>query len=109
MIKHLEIKSYQYGDISVTVKIDYDNQKISLVEKEWNSPNIQNKKWVFADRGLDFKNGWLNILTAMKYAIEQSFMELESYNKMKAKEKMDSVEAVLTKATEIVKNKSKKK
>jgi hypothetical protein len=111
MIKHTEIKSYEYGDIKVAVKIDYDNSLVSLIEKGNNLPGMAwgDKKWLFSSRGPDYKNGWLNILTAMRYAIEKSFDELESYNKMKAKEKMNGVEAVLTKATELVKNKSKKK
>ena len=87
MIKHLEVKSYEYGDVSVTVKIDYDNQKISLVERnnDYKGSSWTDKRWLFSQRGPDFKNGWLNVLTAMRFAIEKSFDELETYNKMKAK------------------------
>lgn len=33
MIKHLELKTYEYYDIKVTVEINYDRKEISLVEK----------------------------------------------------------------------------
>lgn len=118
MIKHLEIKSYEYGDVKVKVEINYDMNTVSLLENctkphlhdpAYNSSceNNKAKKYIFAGRGPEFKNGWLNILSGIEYAVDQAFTELVEYKKMKEKEKIESVEAVLMKATELVKSEKK--
>lgn len=54
MKKNLEIITYEYKGIKVTVKIDYDRGIISLVERA--EQGYKPKKWVFADRGLEYLN-----------------------------------------------------
>ncbi len=106
MDKHLEIKTYIYGGIRVMVKIDYDANQVSLIDRA----DLNNhKKWIFAGREPEFLNGWINILDAMKYAMEESFGELTKYLKAKEKEREEMVEAVLIEASGIVKERSKKK
>jgi hypothetical protein len=87
MIKHLEIKTYEYCGISVTVKIDYNDDTISLVERKLD--NYVKKEWIFINRGLEFMGSWIEILDAMKYAIEEAQKELEQYKRDKMKEKED--------------------
>ena len=112
MKKHLEIKTYTFFDINVMVAINYDRNEISLIERTNtnNKYNLQDpfeaKKWVFSNRKLEFMNSWLNILSAMSYAVDEAKKELHEYNEKVKKEKNDMVEAVLTEATEIVKKKS---
>lgn len=106
MIKHLEVKTYEYCDVRVTVKIDYNDSTISLVERELD--NYVNKKWVFVGRGLEYMNGWQTILDAMKYAIEESSKELKAYQDAKLKEKSDMVCEALDIATDIIKKKDDK-
>lgn len=77
MKKNLEIITYEYKGIKVTVKIDYDRGIISLVERA--EQGYKPKKWVFADRGLEYLNSWKNILLAMEYAIQQSEQLLSEY------------------------------
>lgn len=69
--KHKVLKSYLYKGISVMVQIDFDKEKISLLENA-----MTPKKWVFADREIDYMSGWQNILDAMKHAIKCATSEL---------------------------------
>lgn len=77
-MKHLEIRTIEHKGIKVTIKIDYDRGTASLVEENgitdfpW-----RNKMWVFADRGLEYMNGWQNILEAMQVAVKECKKELE--------------------------------
>lgn len=71
--KLTQVKTYTFNDIDVTVKIDFYNNQISLV----NSLNYQPKQYVFVERGVEFMNGWLNILEAMKSAIKEAKKEYE--------------------------------
>lgn len=107
MIKHLEIKTYEYCGVNVTAKIDYDCKTISLVESEIHKGYAE-KKWLFSNRGLEFVKGWENVLLAMNYAIGESSNELKNYLDMKEKEKHDEVTEVLLTATDMVKNRSYK-
>lgn len=108
MIKHIEIKTYEFYDIRVMVEINYDTKQISLIERAVeNHPNypFRIKKWVFTARGLEYMNGWRNVLTAMNYAIDEAEKELTEYLKMKEKENQDLVTDVLMKATDLVNQK----
>lgn len=109
MIKHLEVKTYEYCGISVTVSIDYDRSVISLMERNTSPRGWDVKKWVFAERGLDFMNGWQTILDAMKYAVEESAKELKGYKDARLKEKSEDVMNALDIASEIIKNKNGKR
>lgn len=103
--KHLEIKTYIACDVDVTVQIDYDNKTISLVEetKEMGMPKYYKKSWVFTGRGLEFMQGWENILDAMKYAIKQASKELADYLKEVDKAKNDQACEILDLATDLIK------
>ena len=64
--KHLELVTYYHKGVGVTVEINYDAGTISILEKG------QAKKWIFAGRQIEYMNGWLDILEAMKLAIEEA-------------------------------------
>ena len=68
-----EIYAFKHNDITVFVKIDYVNNKISLMEKNQRGCNgwLQ-KQWLFAERGVEYMNGWLGILEAMQEAIKDA-------------------------------------
>ena len=74
MNKIKETVEFIHKDIKVYVKIDYINNKISLVEPKWNllSWKFQRKQWLFNERWVEYMKGWLNILDAQKYAIEEA-------------------------------------
>lgn len=75
MKKHLEIKTIEHKGIKVIVEINYDLGQVSLVEPIMNQ--FQDKRWIFAKRSLDYMNGWLNIIDAMKFAITEAKKDLE--------------------------------
>lgn len=89
MIKHIEVKSIEYGDVKVYIRLDYDSGTVDLVEPVWSKDQEYKKKeWVFVGRGLEYMNGWLNIMEAMKKArvTQQSFLSrLKSTMKPRAR------------------------
>ena len=85
----LTIKTYKYGDISIQVKIDFEENEITILDGKRNP-----KQWIFSKRGLAFMQGWLNILEAMKYAVTEAGKELEAYQVEKAEERGEVLEAV---------------
>ena len=95
MKKHIEIKTYSYGDIKVSVKTDYDKKEVSLVRAK----NIMNgipsdwekMEYIFIGRGVEYRNGWLNVIRGIEYAINQAFDELQKYIDDTQKEKLESV------------------
>ena len=86
VMKHLEIKSYRYNDISIKVKIDFEDGTISLIEKD--AP----KQWVFAKRELEYMEGWRQILAAMENAINHAEKELTDYQNAIQTRMMETVD-----------------
>lgn len=80
-IKHFEIKAYEHEGVKVCVQIDYDNKMVSLVEEERNSVprRYKTKQWIFANRQIEYMEGWQNIFDAMKYAIAQATKQLKAH------------------------------
>lgn len=75
----LTIKKYEFSDGTVIrVKVDFENNKVSLVDK-----NGSNTKFLFAERGVEYMNGWVNILGAMQYAIRAARDELTAWQEAK--------------------------
>lgn len=79
MQKHLEIKTIEHKGIKVVLKLDYEAGTASLVDLLHANGDTQStpKKWVFAGRGLEYMNGWLNILDAMTVAVKECKKDLE--------------------------------
>lgn len=69
---------YEYKGINVAVDIDLENKQISLVDRPTKGMQWQPKEWLFAERSLEYMNGWLLILDAMKHAISEAKKELEA-------------------------------
>jgi hypothetical protein len=65
-----EIICYQEGDVKVFVEIDYAYNLISLVEPGATTNIFIGKQYLFKNRGVEFMNGWLNVLEVMKNAIK---------------------------------------
>lgn len=70
--------------VDVAVFIDYKKGIITLVDgtsvSELNVP-LSPKKWVFADRGVEYMAGWCDILDAMKEAVVAAKDRLNVYQK----------------------------
>lgn len=74
-------KVYAYGDRMVGVRIDYRKEQISLIDG-----NSEPERYVFAERGVEDMDGWLDILKAVEYAITKARGELQSYLDERTKE-----------------------
>lgn len=113
--KYLEVKGYKYIGIEILVKIDYEKGNISFVESIphgiFIEPNYRfvDKKWLFANRGLEYMAGWKDILQAMEYAIDQASKELKSYNDEVEKYKAGEICQMMDIASEIIKGQNKNK
>jgi hypothetical protein len=71
----LEIYEYQHKGISVLVKIDYVEGKISLVENS----KYEDKQWMFSGRTIDYMEGWRSILGAMNRAVTHAEKKLQAH------------------------------
>lgn len=65
---------YQHKGVSIGVEIDYQQETISLIEKDG-----KRKQWIFANRTLEYMNGWQNIYTAMQKATTHATKRLQAY------------------------------
>ena len=75
----LKVKKYEFSDGTIIrVKIDFEKNKVSLVDQ-----NNANTNFKFAERGLEYMNGWLNILGAMRYAVREARDELQAWQDAK--------------------------
>lgn len=84
-------KVYIHGDIKVGVRIDYRQKRITLTDQDGNG----RKQWVFAERGVEYMEGWRQILAAMEYAITAAEAELRQYIEAEEAEKAKLAEAVM--------------
>lgn len=75
-------KVYTHKGIAVCVEVDYVRRVVSLVDKRGDG-TFQRKNWYFSDRELEYMDGWLLILDAMKYAIGEAKKLLEVDDKRK--------------------------
>ena len=96
--KFKETYEVKTGDVSVFVRINYSSGKISLVEPE-DKEGTRLKKWIFADRDVEFMQGWLNILEAMKIAIQDATKRLEKYQE---EQELETVK-ILSKVDKLIK------
>lgn len=80
LIKQLEIETYYHLGVGVTIKIDYILGRISMLNNEGRP-----KEWVFAERQIEYMQGWQNILDAMKYAITEAEKKLAKHQKSQEK------------------------
>lgn len=80
-MKNLEIRTIEHKGIKVTYRINYDDGTAELVERIDGRWNV--KQWVFKPRGLEYMNGWQDILEAMQEAVKQCKIALEEDLAMK--------------------------
>ena len=81
MSKNLEIRTIEHKGVKVTYRINYDDGTAELVERIDGRWNV--KQWVFKPRGLEYMNGWQDVLGAMQEAVKQCKIALEEDLAMK--------------------------
>lgn len=101
MHKNLEIKTYEFNGYDVTIKMDYQNYTLSIVDP---LDGYKRKCYVFAERPLDFMDNWVNILDAIKQSVEAAQAEMTEYRKAKQKENEDTAGEILDLAYHMVKD-----
>lgn len=92
-----EIICYEENNVRVLLEVDYAYNKISLIEHTGNG--IFNKKnYLFAGRGVEYMNGWVNVLQVMQNAIKQAKkmyeQELAAESRFKEKKEINIVMAL---------------
>ena len=101
MKTHLLKQTYEFvhKDIHIWVKVDYLNNLISLVEP-WRieQGTFTKKDWIFAGRGVEYMQGWLNVLEAMGEAIKDAKKKYEANHAEESKFKEEKVVELLYKA-----------
>lgn len=95
-MKYLEIKSYIQNGVRVVVKIDYQAKQISLVEVNDQSFPVSypEKKWVFSKREIEYMDGWIDILDAMKHAVKEAKKELQAYIDEEENQKIELIRKI---------------
>jgi len=71
----LEELQFEHNGIKVSVRIDYRHKKISVIDSYG-----RKKNFVFAERGVEYMDGWKNILEAIIYATKAAKRMLEKRN-----------------------------
>ena len=93
----LSIKKYEFSDGTTSdVKIDFAKNKVSLVDQNGSNTNFK-----FAERGLEYMNGWLNILGAMRYAVRMARDELEAWQKVQDDKKTKQIIDIMVALAEV--------
>lgn len=81
---------YELKGKKIGVTIDYRQKQISLVEPD----TLKRKNWLFAERGVKYINGWLNVLEAIESAITDAKERLEKYIEEEEEEKLKRIVVV---------------
>lgn len=91
---------YSKHGINIVVELDFVKKTASLTEKEG-----KKKQWLFAERSVEYMNGWLAILKAMEYAVTECKKELEAIEEREHQDFLEMYMA-LDKALKIDKGKN---
>lgn len=67
-------RAYSSYGITVVVELDFVNETISLTNKDGSKKN-----WLFHERGVEYMNGWRNILRAMEHATSEAQKEMQAH------------------------------
>lgn len=85
---------YEKDGIAVVVDIDFENNKVSLMERMGNG-DYRPKAWKFQDRSNDYLGGWIRIFKAMEYAVTEAHNDLITSLEDREQERMQAIIDVL--------------
>lgn len=86
------IRTYNYRGIRITLRINYLKKVVSIVEWDRVLKEFVPKKFIFAERELNYMGGWQLVYEALKVVTEEATKELEA---VKDKEMEDLIESLL--------------
>lgn len=95
---YIHIFNGKVQPVSVAVHINYAEGYISLIDPNPENPAASfnnGKQWKFAKRGLEYMQGWQDILDAMKSAITEATQKLKVYSDEAEKEKIELIQAMV--------------
>lgn len=73
------VYTIEHKGIVVGIKINYAQKTIGIIEYT-NKDNWNLKGYIFGNRGLEYVEGWLDIIEALGVAIENARKKLQEYN-----------------------------
>jgi len=73
---HYALRSTEHNGVRVYYTVDFRKQQVSIVDHEWKP-----KSFIFANREIQYHQGWHDILDAIKHAMDTGFAEIEAYQK----------------------------
>ncbi len=75
----LEVREYSFEDgTKLLIQLDRKAKKASFVK--WNGHEYVEEKFIFSGRELGYMSGWKNILSAMRYVIDDIKEEMEKWD-----------------------------
>ena len=89
---YIHIFNGKVQPVAVAVHINYAEGYISLIDPNPENPAASfnnGKQRKFAKRGLEYMQGWQDILDAMKSAITEATEKLKTYSDQEEKEKIE--------------------
>jgi hypothetical protein len=89
----IEIYDFTENNITVRVKIDHLLNEISLIDNTHRNTS-ESKKWFFSQRGVEYMQGWLNILEVMQHAITDAKQRYEKQHAEINKLKEQKIERI---------------
>lgn len=88
----LEVREYKFEQVTIWVRLDRRAKTLSFVEWNDEAKDYLDKDWLFAGRKLGYMNGWVHILQAMQYVINDCKPAMESWDE----EETDQLIRILT-------------
>lgn len=83
---------YEHKGIQIPIVIDFKNETISLVEHKIDGQKTaKTKNWTFANRGIEYMQGWDDIFVAMRECVKFAAIELQQYLDEQEKEKVELI------------------
>lgn len=87
-MKLLEEKRYTFNNVEIYVRINYRKKTISLIDNDGKGIG---KRFLFANRQIEYITGWINVLKAMEFAMGEAKELLDEYIDTENKERENSI------------------
>lgn len=85
------VRAYKYKGIRIILEINYLSKKVSVVEYNHQSKGFVPKKFLFAERQLEYMEGWKLVFKGLELATDEAIRELEAIKEKEMNETIDSL------------------
>ena len=83
------VNCYETYGVKIFVELDRKAKIATLVEWDDNKNSYKPKSWMFAERKIEFMDGWIAIFRACEQAIQSAKVELEKFDDAEMKKILD--------------------